>query len=79
MRTTLNLKDSLLSAAKRRAAQKGTTLTAFVEDALAAALVRPHAQDTAYRFEWKTKRGRLLPGVDVSDRDRLFDVLEGRR
>jgi hypothetical protein len=23
-----------------------------------------------------THRGRLLPGVDIADRDRLFDVLD---
>ncbi len=78
MRTTLDIKDQLLAAAKRRAAEKGTTLTAFVEAALAAALVRPHAQGAPYHLEWKTHRGRLLPGVDVSDRDRLYDVLDGK-
>lgn len=79
MRTTLDLRDSLLAAAKRRAAEKGTTLTAFVEDALAAALMRPHRRTEGYRLEWKAHRGRLLPGVDVADRDRLIDVMEGRR
>jgi hypothetical protein len=78
MRTTLDLDDRLLLAAKRRAAQRGTTLTAFVEDALAAALVRPQARAGTYRLEWKTHRGRSLPGVDVADRDRLFDVMDGR-
>jgi hypothetical protein len=78
MRTTLEIKDQLLAAAKRRAAEKGTTLTAFVEAALAAALVPPHTPSAPYRLEWKTRRGRLLPGVDVSDRDRLYDVLDGR-
>ena len=35
MRTTLDIDDALLAEAKRRAADKGTTLTAFVEHALA--------------------------------------------
>jgi hypothetical protein len=38
MRTTLDIDDQLLEAARRRAAKKGTTLTAFVEHALAATL-----------------------------------------
>ncbi|MFN9368921.1 MAG: type II toxin-antitoxin system VapB family antitoxin [Planctomycetia bacterium] len=78
MRTTLDIDDRLLSAARRRAAEKGSTLTAFVEHALAAALARRPCSDAPYRLAWKTHRGRTLPGVDVSDRDRLFERMEGR-
>jgi hypothetical protein len=79
MRTTLDLDDRVLSAAKRRAAEKGTTLTAFVEEALAAALLPAQKGAERYRLEWQTIRGRLLPGVDIADRDSLFDAMEGRR
>ena len=79
MRTTLDLDDALLTEAKRRAAAKGTTLTAFVEHALAAALAgRPTAR-TRYRLAWKTHRGSSPPSVDVADRDRLLDAMDGRR
>lgn len=78
MRTTLDIDDRLLAAARRRAAEKGTTLTAFVEHALAASLADRGATDKRYRLRWKTHRGRTLPGVDVSDRDRLFERMEGR-
>jgi hypothetical protein len=78
MRTTLDIDDRLLEAARRRAAEKGTTLTAFVEHALAASLARRPATDSPYRLEWKTHRGRPLAGVDVSDRDRLYERMEGR-
>jgi len=78
MRTTLDIDDELLAAARRVAAEKGTTLTAFVEHALAASLTPRGATDTSYRLQWKTHRGRTLPGVDVSDRDRLFERMEGR-
>jgi hypothetical protein len=76
MRTTLDLDDELLKAARCRAAENGTTLTAFVEHALAASLIRPAA--TAYTLRWKTHRGRTLPGVDVADRDRLYEQMDGR-
>ena len=79
MRTTLDISDPVLSAAKRRAAEKGTTLTAFVEDALAAALAQQPARAKDYRLEWKPHRGRILPGVDVADRDRLLEVLDHDR
>jgi len=78
MRTTLDINDQLLAAARRVAAEKGTTLTAFVEHALAASLTRRGATASSYRLQWKTHRGRTLPGVDVSDRDRLFERMEGR-
>lgn len=79
MRTTLDIDDRLLTAARRRAAKDGTTLTAFVESALAAALAPRPARAKAYRFRWKTHKGRLLPGIDLADRDSLFDAMEGRR
>jgi hypothetical protein len=78
MRTTLDIDDRLLAAARKRAAEKGTTLTAFVEHALAASLARRAVTEKPYRLDWKTHRGRMLPGVDVSDRDRLFERMEGR-
>jgi hypothetical protein len=79
MRTTLDLDDRLLAAAKRRAAESGTTLTSFVESALAAALAPRAKPAEVYRLNWPTTRGRLLPGVDLTDRDSLFDAMEGRR
>lgn len=78
MRTTIDIDDRLLAAARRRAAENGTTLTAFVEHALAASLARRPVTDKRYRLAWKTHRGRTLPGVDVADRDRLFEQMEGR-
>lgn len=78
MRTTLDIDDRLLAAARRVAAEKGTTLTAFVEHALAASLTQRGTADKTYRLQWKTHRGRTLPGVDVADRDRLFERMERR-
>jgi hypothetical protein len=78
MRTTIDIDDRLLAAARRRAAENGMTLTAFVEHALAACLARRPAAAKAYRLAWKTTRGRTLPGVDLTDRDRLFEQMEGR-
>ena len=78
MRTTLDLDDNLLSAARRQAAKNGMTLTAFVEHALAASLIRPAVDETPYQLDWKTHRGRMLPGVNPADRDRLYECMDGR-
>lgn len=79
MRTTLDLDDKILAAARRRAAAEGRTLTAFVETALAAALAPRPAAGKSYRLRWKTHAGAPLPGIDLDDRDSLFDAMEERR
>jgi hypothetical protein len=77
MRTTVRFNDELLRAARRRAADEGTTLTAVLERALRAYLGGP-APRGRYRLRWRTEAGRPLPGVRVEDRDSLFDLLDGR-
>ncbi|HLK11578.1 MAG TPA: hypothetical protein VKW76_09365 [Candidatus Binatia bacterium] len=78
MRTTLDLEDALLRAAKKRAAEEGTTLTHVLEEALRHHLrpVRPTGRP--FRLRLLTKRGRLIPGVDLADRDSLYERMEGR-
>jgi Arc/MetJ family transcription regulator len=79
MRTTVDIDDAILAAAKRRAAERGRTLTAFIEEALTAALLDKPRDSSAFRLRWKPHSGRLRPGVDLSDRDALLDAMEGRR
>jgi hypothetical protein len=79
MRTTVDIDDNLLAAARKRAAERGMTLTAVIENALAAALAPRPAGERRFELTWKTHRGRLLPGVDIADRDSLFDAMDGRR
>jgi Bacterial antitoxin of type II TA system, VapB len=79
MRTTLDVDQKLLDAARQRAEERGTTLTEFVEEALAAALAPQSAGGGAYKLHWKTHRGRVLPGIDIADRESLFDAMDGRR
>lgn len=79
MRTTLDLDDALLTKARERAAERGTTLTAIVEEALAAALAPAPPRAKRFRLTWKTHRGRLRGGIDVADRESLFDAMDGRR
>lgn len=65
--------------AKRLAAERGTTLTRIVEEALAAVLSPPVSSAPAYKFRWKTERGRYVGGIDLADRDALYEAMEGRR
>lgn len=80
MKTTLDLDDELLAEAKRRAAASGTTLKAYVEDALRARMLPKPAARTRYRLDLPVVRGEAPPAVDVADRNALYDFLDrGRR
>lgn len=78
MRTTLNLDDELMKAVKRKAAETGATMTQVIEDALHDALRRPPSRRSGYRLEMITVKGRRRPGVDLTDRDALYEAMEGR-
>ena len=76
MRTTIRLDDDLLARAKRAAVDRGTTLTAVIEDALRRALV--HA-DVAPRepFTMRTFHGDgLQAAVDLDDTASLLDLMD---
>jgi Arc/MetJ family transcription regulator len=80
MRTTIELNDDLLRRAKRRAANERTTLRAVIEQALRRHLAeRGGAPGPRYVLRWRTERGALQPGVQLDDRDALFDLMDGRR
>lgn len=78
MRTTIDINDVLFRAAKRMAAERGTSLREVVEAALRQHLGRTK-RETGYKLQWQPESGRLLPGVDLADRDALFDLMDGRR
>jgi Arc/MetJ family transcription regulator len=76
MRTTIRLDEDLLAKAKRSASERGTTLTAVIEDALRRALA-PGPTQPRERFELPTFRGDgLRPGVDLDDTASLLDVMD---
>lgn len=77
MRTTLDLDDALMRAAKRRAAETGRTLTALVESALRELLRREdQTSGNPFRLEWPVVEGGVQPGVDLDDRDALVRRME---
>ncbi|MBN1421680.1 MAG: DUF2191 domain-containing protein [Planctomycetes bacterium] len=79
MRTTVDIDESLLRRAKREAAEKGTTLRAVIEDALRLRYLAPKKGGTGFKLRWRGEPGKLLPGVDIDDRDSLYERMEGRR
>lgn len=79
MRTTLDIDDKLMRGVKRRAAETGQTITRVIENALREAFTRQKAsRGRPYKLRWVTARGRLRPGVDLTDRDSLYERMDGR-
>jgi len=77
VRTTIEIGDELLRQLKRKAADEGLTIRQVVETALRIYLGKP-TKRKAYQLNWKTEKGRILPGVRLDDRDALFDLMDGR-
>jgi hypothetical protein len=81
MKTTVEIADALLIAAKKRAAENRTTFRAVLERALRRELARTHGQSGASgarrkrRIHWITAPGGLPPGLEVDDRAQLHDGL----
>lgn len=78
MRTTLNLDDAVMRAIKKEAAESGRTMTEVIDETLRDALLREPLPRRPFKLELKTVRGRAPAGVDLTDRDALFERMEGR-
>jgi hypothetical protein len=80
VKTTLNLDDALMEAARERARRLGVTLTALIADALRRTLAEPPPAE--YRLELPVTQGRRMPTVDIDSNAALeeyLDRVEGRR
>ena len=76
MRTTLNLDDRLMKAAKQEAARSGRTLTSVIEDALRSSLAAGNTRTGPSPAKLVISRGAPLPGVDLDNSAALLDLME---
>ena len=68
--------DGLLRQIKKRAVAEGRTLQDVANDLLRQALHQPYRGRFSLRLHgWEAKE---QPGVDLLDRDKLVDLMEGR-
>jgi len=77
-RTTLTIEEGLLRRLKQRAADEGRTLQAVANDLLRQALSRP-AKRPPFKLELHGWSAEELAGVDIRDRDALYEVMGGRK
>lgn len=75
-RTTLVLDDHLLRQIKKKAAEEGRTFQAVANDLLRRALAQSGRQP--YRLKLQGWKAELQPGVNIMDRDSLFDLMDRR-
>ncbi len=77
MRTTLAIDTDLLRLLKQRAAKEGRTLQSLVNDLLRQSASKPTKK--TFKLKWRTWKTHLQPGVELDDRDKLYDLLDGPR
>lgn len=79
MRTTLDIDDRLMRQVKKQAVESGQTITGVIENALREALAQQKAvRAKPFKLRWQPVRGRLRPGLDLTDRDALYERMDGR-
>ena len=76
-RTTIALDDDLLRRLKETAARERRTVGEVVNDLLRQALA-PRRNRRGYKLTLRGWAGQPQPGVDILDRDKLFDLMDGR-
>jgi hypothetical protein len=78
MRTTVRLDETLLTQAKRVAAQRGMTLTALIEEGLRSAMAGPLQRNPRRKEALPvcSAGGGTLPGVDLDDSAALLDRMD---
>lgn len=75
MKTTLNVDDTVMARLKREAARQGRTMSELVESALRLLFQSPKGKKPLPRLPAFRSGGHL---VDVSDRESLYQAMEGR-
>lgn len=76
-RTTLTIEDELFVQLKKRAASQGKPMGSLVNDLLRQAIAS-QSRRKPFRMELDGWEADLQPGVDILDRDKLFDLMNGR-
>ena len=74
-RTTLKIDESVLRRLKQRAAAEGTSLQDLANQLLRRGLLT--TDRSPYTLTLKGWKATTQPGVDILDRDALFDVMNG--
>jgi hypothetical protein len=61
---------------KKQASELVTTITEVVEEALRAAVAGQAPRTHRFTLRWNPVSGRTRPGIDLADRDSLYEAME---
>jgi hypothetical protein len=75
-RTTLTIDDQLFRELKKKASEEGRTMQAVTNDLLRRSLTASPSKP--YHLQLRGWKAVEQPGVDLLDRDSLFDLMDGR-
>ena len=78
MRTTLDIDDALMRKVKEFARRANRTATDVIEAAIQGLLARSARRPKGFKLRLAPVRGQLRPGVDLADRDALYDRMQDR-
>jgi hypothetical protein len=79
MKTTIDIADPLLDAARKKATREGTTLRALVEQGLRQVIEEPKQAKKPFKFRLVTSGGRgLQPHLRDASWDEIRDLSYGR-
>jgi len=76
-RTTLAIDDDLLKRIKEKAAREGRALQDVANELLRNALIQQKPK-RSLKLKLRGWTATERPGVDLLDRDKLFDLMDGR-
>jgi plasmid stability protein len=77
-RTTLMIDDQTMRELKKVAAAEGRTVQAVTNELLRQALGARGKGGKRFTLKLKGWKATEQPGVDILDRDKLFDLMNGR-
>jgi len=77
-RTTVTFESGLLKKLRQLAVSKSTTISHLVNEIIWSHLFGK-SKARNYRLDWHPEKGAIQPGVDVADRDALFEIMEKDR
>jgi hypothetical protein len=78
MKTTIDLPDELLIAAKKKAAEQRRPLRTLIEEGLRLVVEKP-ARQRRTQVRLITVKGGLPPGLDLSSRESMYEWLDKDR
>jgi hypothetical protein len=79
MKTTVELPEELLREWKKKAADEGKTLKEMWTRLLHESLHASPREKPKRKIRWVTGKGGLPPGLDVSNREKMYDWIRRHR